>query len=56
MIEAPYDTAIEVSQTKYNQMRVIFAGICAFRTEGGKFWVKRLFPGYQKEVEFALNN
>ena len=53
-IKADLDVPVEVTEAQYEVMIIIFAGIVAHRSEGGRFWIKRLV-GFKKEVEYFLN-
>ena len=55
-MELKYNTPIEVNQTQYNICMRIHHGICAGRTENGKYFIKLLFMKYAKEVERDLKN
>ena len=55
MITAELYNPIEVTHSQYTMMRVMFAQIVAHRQENGRYWIKRLYPGYRKEVERFLN-
>ena len=55
MIKADLDTSVEVTRKQYIQMKYLFAGIIAHRTDGKRYWIKRLLPNYRKEVERYLN-
>lgn len=51
-----YNTPIEVNQTQYNICMRRHHGICAGRTENGKYFIKVLFMKYAKDVEKDLIN
>ncbi len=55
MKPADLDIPIEVTKEQYIQMKYLFAGIVAHRTDGGRYWIKRLWPNYRREVEQYLN-
>ena len=55
MIQAPLDTQIKVSSFKYSIAIRMFAGIIAYRKDHRGFYIKRLMPGYRKELEHFLN-
>ncbi len=55
MIKAELNVPVEVTRSQYIRMKGLFTGICAFRSENGRHWIKRLWPGYRKEVESFLN-
>ncbi len=55
MIQLKYDTPVEVSFYKYTEMIYLFPGIIAHRKEAGKYYIKRLYPGYKNECEMVLN-
>ena len=55
MITADLDKPIEVTRYQWNVLRVQFAGIIAHRQDNGRYWIKRLYPSYRKEVEQFLN-
>ena len=55
MKTADLDIPIEVTKEQYTQMRYLFAGIVAHRTDGKRYWIKRLWPNYRREVEQYLN-
>lgn len=45
-----YDQQIEVTQKQYNDLRNECTGICAFREEEGKFFIKVLMMSYANLV------
>lgn len=51
-----YNTKTEVTQKQYSELRKLAAGICAFREESGKYFIKLLLPDYKKEVELIIKN
>ena len=55
MITANLNKPIEVTRFQYNIIRNVFSGIIAHRQENGRYWIKRLYPAYRKEVENFLN-
>jgi len=55
-MEIKYNTSIEVTQRQYNICMNRHHGICAGRTENGKYFIKVLFMRYVKEVEKDLKN
>ena len=55
-MELKYDTPIEVNQRQYNICMNRHHGICAGRTENGKYFIKVLFMKYVKDVEKDLIN
>jgi hypothetical protein len=55
-MELKYDTQIEVNQRQYNICMNRHHGICAGRTENGKYFIKVLFMKFVKEVETDLKN
>ena len=55
-MEIKYNTPIEVTQKQYNICMNRHHGICAGRTENGKYFIKVLFMRFVKEVETDLKN
>ena len=55
MKTADLDIPVEVTKEQYMEMKHLFAGIVAHRTDGGRYWIKRLWPNYRREVEQYLN-
>ena len=55
-MEIKYNTPIEVNQKQYNVCMSRHSGICAGRTENGKYFIKVLFMKYAKEVARDLKN
>ena len=55
MIIVKHNTPIQVNRIVYAFMIWHFRGIVAHRTEGGKYWIKALYPGYKKEIQTVLN-
>ena len=55
-MEIKYDTPIEVNQRQYNICMRRHHGICAGRTENGKYYIKVLFMKYAKELQTDLIN
>ena len=55
MKQLEIDIPIEVSRNVYTIMIQLFAGIIAHRQEAGRYYIKRLYPGYKKETEQVLN-
>ena len=55
MKTADLDIPVEVTKEQYMEMKHLFAGIIAHRTDGERYWIKRLWPNYRKEVEQYLN-
>jgi hypothetical protein len=51
-----YNTPIEVNQKQYGICMNRHHGICAGRTENGKYFIKVLFMKFVKEVEKDLIN
>jgi len=51
-----YDTPIEVNKKQYGICMSRHHGICAGRTENGKYFVKVLFMKYVKDVQKDLIN
>ena len=56
MMKIRYNTPIEVNQKQYGICMSRHHGICAGRTENGKYFIKVLFMKYVKEVETDLIN
>jgi hypothetical protein len=55
-MEIKYNTSIEVNQKQYGICMSRHHGICAGRTENGKYFIKVLFMKYLKDVEKDLIN
>jgi hypothetical protein len=55
-MEIKYNTPIEVNQKQYGICMSRHHGICAGRTENGKYYIKVLFMRYAKEVARDLKN
>lgn len=55
MIIVEYGIPIEVSKTKYEELRKMFSGILAFREEAGKYFIKLFATKYQDQVQKAIN-
>jgi hypothetical protein len=55
-MEIKYNTPIEVNQKQYGICMRKHHGICAGRTENGKYFIKVLFMKYVKDVEKDLIN
>jgi hypothetical protein len=51
-----YNTPIEVNQKQYGICMTLHSGICAGRTEKGKYFIKVLFMKYVKDIEKELIN
>ena len=49
------NTPIEVTRLQYNVLKIYFAGIIAYRTDGEKYWIQIWIPGYTKEIEKVLS-
>jgi hypothetical protein len=55
-MEIKYNTSIEVNKKQYGICMSRHNGICAGRTENGKYYIKVLLMKYAKEVETDLIN
>lgn len=55
MKKSDLNIPVKVTKEQYHKIRIWFAGIVAHRTENGKYYIKRLWPGTRKEVEMFLN-
>jgi hypothetical protein len=55
-MQIKYNTPIEVNQKQYGICMRKHHGICAGRTENGKYFIKVLFMKYVKDVEKDLIN
>lgn len=49
-----YNTPIEVNQKQYNVCMSKHHGICAGRTDNGKYFIKIMFMKYAQEVIIDL--
>lgn len=55
MIIVEYCTPIEVSKTKFEELRKLFSGILAFRESEGNYYIKLFVSKFQDQVEKVLN-
>jgi hypothetical protein len=53
-MDLKYDTPVEVSKKQYDVCMRLHSGVCAGRTENGKYYIKVLLMKYVKEVERDL--
>jgi len=55
-MEIVYDKKTEVTKNQFKALKRDADGICAFRTEREKFFIKLLIPKYKNYVQSIIKN
>ena len=54
-MELKNNVPYEVTSAQYNKIRNEWSGVCAHRTENGKYWIKVLLTRYLPLIKLDLN-
>jgi hypothetical protein len=54
-MELKNNVPYEVTRTQYNMVRNEYGGVCAHRTENGRYWIKLLLINYLSSLKLDLN-
>ena len=55
-MELQYNVKTEVTQSQFAELRKYAKGICAFREESGKYFIKLLMPSYVDRIVSIIKN
>lgn len=51
-----YNVKTEVTRSQFAELKKYASGICAFRQEAEKYFIKLLLPSYKNQVESIIKN
>ena len=55
-MEIQYNVKTEVTKNQFANLKKYCAGICAFRQEGEKYFIKLLLPQYKNDVQSIIRH
>ena len=55
-MELQYNVKTEVTQSQFAELRKYAKGICAFKEESEKYFIKLFLPSYASRIEFLIKN
>jgi len=55
-MEIEYNVKTEVTKNQFVNLKKYCAGICVFRQEGEKYFIKLLLPQYKNDVQSIIRH